>query len=103
MAINNRLFHLGNKIVALRKHIDEVFPHPIGDPYNDRNFLRDTMIELLELINEVRLASQPESIEPERWWGFKVKCTSQDLLEIKEKIELLQLNYELNPLPSELK
>jgi hypothetical protein len=93
MAFNKRLFHLGNKVVALGRKIDEDFPIPSGCTHGGENVFRDTLLKLLEVINEVRLAIQDE--EPKEWWIVKVNCNSQEFLAIKEQMEVLELNYEI--------
>jgi hypothetical protein len=57
------------------------------------NVFRDSLLQLLEVINEVRLAIQDE--EPKELWIVKVCCNSQEFLAIKEQMEVLELSYEI--------
>lgn len=93
MAINKRLFHLGNNVVSLARKINNDFPEPSGCMNGSENVFRDTFLQILEIVNEIRLAIQEE--EPKEWWTLKVQCNSQEILALKEQAEVLELNYEL--------
>lgn len=90
---NIRLFNLENKIVNLHKDIEALFPVLLDVPFNEKNPLKYVLIDMLDLINEVRLCVQDE--KPKEWWTLKVKCNSQEILAIKEQAEVLELKYEL--------
>ncbi len=94
MALNKKLWNLGNKVVSIARKIDNDFPIPSGCLNGGENIFRDSLLQLLELINEIRLSIQDE--EPQEWWDIKVKCNSQEILAIKDHIEALELNYELS-------
>lgn len=94
MAFSKKLFHLGNQVVSIGKSIDKHFPSTVNDPFNERNHLKHTLVELLDLINNIRLAIQDD--EPKEWWNLKVRCNSQELLALKEQAEVLELQYELS-------
>jgi hypothetical protein len=96
MALNKRLFHLGNQVVALEKEIQKHFPNTVNDPFNEKNPLKHALIEMLDLINNIRLAIQDE--EPKDWWVFKVKCNSQEVQSVQDHIDSLILSYELTKL-----
>lgn len=93
MAFNDRLFHLGNQVVSIAREIEKNFPNPVNDPFNDVNHLKNALINILDLINNIRLAIQEE--EPKEWWTLKVKCNSQEILALREQAEVLELSYEL--------
>ena len=102
MSFNKKLFHLGNQVVALAMEIDKNFSSTVNDPYNERNHLKHTLVDMLDLINSIRLAIQNQ--EPKQWWIVKVQCNSQEFVAVKEQIEGMELNYEiLKPDPEILK
>ena len=94
MAFNKNLSDLGNQVVSIAQEIDKHFPSTVDDPFNERNPLKHTLVEMLDLINNIRLAIQDK--EPREWWNLKVKCNSQELLALKEQAEVLELKYELS-------
>lgn len=96
MAFNKRLFHLGNQVVSLAKKIDKEFPDPIFGVHDvgKGNIFKEVLTQLLDIINEVRLAVQED--EPKKWIRFNVQCNSQDVHSIKEHIEVRELNYEIH-------
>ncbi len=92
MTFNAKLFHLGNDVVRLEKKFEHTFPKSCA---SGKNELGDCFMDLLELLNAIRLAIQDVCEDPQ-WWDVKVKCNTQQLLAIKEQIEVLELNYEIN-------
>ena len=98
MTINKRLFHLGNNVVSLAKKIDKEFPDPIFGVHDvgKGNVLREVLVEMLDIMNQIRLAIQDD--EPKKWVRFNVQCNSQDMHSIKEHIEVRELNYEIHDL-----
>lgn len=100
MSLRNKLFYLGNEVVALTKKIDQDFPVPLNGISGQQNVLRDTLFKLLDIINEIRLAVQSETPKDSNdkkvlnWRLIKVECSDQDMDSIKLHIEFLQLNYE---------
>lgn len=85
MPINLELFHLGNDVVRISKKIEEELPSSL---------IRNNIMEILNLVNQMRLAIQNKD-DPKRWWNIEVKCTSQELLSIKEQMEVLEMDYTL--------
>jgi len=65
----------------------------INTEVTGKNELGECFEDLLELVNKIRLVIQDEEIK--QYWNVKVFCNLQEILEIKEKIEELQLNYEI--------
>jgi hypothetical protein len=94
MAFNSKLFHLGNNVVALARKYEKTFPRtgPKGS-----NELGDCFIELLDLVNQIRLAIQ-DAEEEKSTWIVKFEAKTQEMLAIREQLEVLELKYEINPI-----
>lgn len=84
--------------MSLARKIEKEFPDPIFGVHDvgKGNIFKEVLTDLLEIINEVRLAVQDE--EPKKWIRFNVQCNSQDVASIKEHIEVRELNYEIHDL-----
>ena len=97
MTVNLKLFHLGNDVVRLRQKIDSEF-----SPHDEISMdsIRETFIDIVRLVNEIRLAIQDQTIaenNPKSSWKIEFACTTQELLAIREQMEVLELSYELRP------
>lgn len=97
MSINNKLFHIGNDVVSLRKKFDII---DRGGLLGKKE-LMESFVDLLELINDIRLAIQDVDtkldIKSKNPWKFKIDCTEEELLKIQSVLKQLQLNYEYMP------
>lgn len=87
MTVNLKLFHLGNHVVRIAKKIESEVPSGV---------LKDSLMEILGIVNEIRLAVQHEN-DPKESWKIEFACTTQELLAIREQMEVLELSYELRP------
>lgn len=88
MGINLKLFHLGNKVVEVSKKLNKTFPR---DCFGN-NELGDCFNDLLNLINEIRLSFQ-EAGDPRECYNLNIECNEQELLSIKEHMEVLKVQY----------
>ena len=91
MALNIKLFHLGNDVIRIAKNFEKTFPK---DRVTGKNELGECFMDLLKLINEIRLAIQEGDVKKEIF-NFKVNCTEKEMLAVRKQIEVLELTYEL--------
>ena len=91
MNFNKKLFHLGNDVVELQKKIEKEFP--VKSPLEGLN---DCFLDLLKLINNIRLAIQ-QSEDPIdcliNCYEIKVSCKDEELAEIRDYLDTLDLNF----------
>ena len=91
MALNKKLLELGNNVVALAQKIENLFP---GTGPLRQNEVGSCLMDLLNLVNKIRLAAQ-EGEEDKTWRTINLQCSNLELLEIKQQMEAMQLNYEI--------
>jgi len=80
MAINAKLWELGNDVVKLRQHFEKIFPPSY---LTGKNEIGECFNSLLELMNDIRLAIQ-EGDDPKKWYLITLNCKSEEIKNIKE-------------------
>lgn len=95
MSINLKLFHLGNKVVSVRSEIDSSF-----GSFDDLSIdnIRKAFIDILNLLNEMRLAIQDQEIaesDPKITCEYHIICTEKERHLMESKLRDLKLNFSL--------
>ncbi len=95
MTVNKKLFHLGNDVVSLLKKIEKSFPKTyslngfVGGGYVEKNDLRECLLEMLSIINIVRMEclNIPEKEDHVDHYIFKVACSAKEIDALEDLLD----------------
>jgi hypothetical protein len=96
MAFNHKLWSLGNRVVQLRREIETTFPDPVGvcEGYHGENILRKSLLDILDLVNQVRLAMNEPCDNPKPY-DIRAVCSEKQLYELQKKFEEMELSFHI--------
>ena len=96
MSFNQKLFQLGNEVVRIRQELDKNFPEPMYGicNFDEKNILKYTLSDILNLINEVRMALEfPD--RNKRYFDIKVLADTNEIIIIEDYLKVLNVNFEI--------
>lgn len=96
MAFNHKLWSLGNRVVQLRREIETTFPDPVGvcEGYTIENILRKSFLDILDLVNQVRLAMN-EPCDIPKSYEIRAVCSEKQLYELQKKLQEMELSFHI--------